>query len=130
MNQSTSFFPYHFDRRTQPLLRLIGVRADRDGVRLDGEQLLASFGVLNMGTPIANVAEASVTGPYSALKAIGPRLSMADHGLTFGTTGRRGVCLRFDQPISRVVGPWDHPGLTLTVADPERLVAALAERSL
>jgi len=122
------FFPYAFDRLTKPLLRMAGVRADRDGVRLEDDRLIASFGVLNTTVDLDNVATASVTGPYLALKAIGPRLSAADHGVTFGTTASAGVCLTFVNPIPAVFGPWDHPGMTITVADPDGLVEAIESR--
>ncbi|NNF56199.1 MAG: hypothetical protein HKN03_17365 [Acidimicrobiales bacterium] len=104
---------------------MLGVKPDKDGVRLGNGRLKASFGFLNVDTAIENVSSASVTGPYTWWKAIGPRLSMADHGLTFGTTADGGVCVKFVKPIKGVVGPWDHPGLTLTVDDPAGLVEAI-----
>jgi len=120
------FFPYHFDRVAEVALRPMGVRPDRDGVRIDDDRLVATFGFLSASTELSNIAEASVTGPYSWVKAVGPRLSSADRGLTFGTTSDRGACVHFHRPIPAVVGPWKHPGLTLTVAEPEALVDALA----
>jgi len=123
------FFPYEFDRLTKPLLRVAGVRPDRDGVRIERNRLVASFGLLNASIDIDNIATASITGPYSAIKAIGPRLSAADHGVTFGTTASAGVCLLFEEPISAVFGPWQHPGMTLTVADPAGLVSAIEGRT-
>lgn len=119
------FFPYEFSRLAKPLLRLAGVRADRDGVRVENGRLIASFGPLNTSVDLDNIAAASVTGPYRAIKAVGPRLSAADHGVTFGTTPSAGVCITFDEPIPAVFGPWAHPGLTLTVADTEGLIAAI-----
>jgi hypothetical protein len=69
-----------------------------------------------------------LAGPYRWHRTIGPRLSLADHGLTFGSTPARGVCLLFREPV-RGIGPLDvirHPGLTLTVADPQRFAAAVS----
>ncbi|BCI90010.1 hypothetical protein NIIDMKKI_52160 [Mycobacterium kansasii] len=54
-----------------------------------------------------------------------PRLSMVDDGLTFGTNAHAGVCVHFEPPVHRVLGLRDHSALTVTVADPEALVAAL-----
>ena len=62
-----------------------------------------------------------------AVKALGVRLSLADRGLTFGSTAAGGVCVEFTHP-RRGIEPFGllrHPGLTLTVADPDGLVAAL-----
>jgi hypothetical protein len=120
------FFPYAADGRfTVPLLA-VGVRPGRDGVTLtDDGRFRAGFGLFKVDTPLTNVAGAHVTGPYRWWTAVGPRASFTDDGLTFGTTNRRGVCVHFHEPIHRVVGFQDHSALTVTVADPEALVAAL-----
>ncbi len=113
------FFPYKYNKLARPLLRVVGVREGRDGVRVDAGRLVASFGLLKAVVELDNIRSARSGGPYSFLKVIGPRLSLADHGLTFGTNAERGVCLEFQRPIRAVIGPWDHPGLTLTIADPQ-----------
>lgn len=118
------FFPYRFDRFVAPILRPLGVRPERDGVWVSGERLLATFGRFRVDVPTTNLAAAEVTGPYLWIKAIGPRGSLADHGLTFGTSTRGGTLITFAEPIPRVVAPWDHPNITLTVVDPR----ALADR--
>ena len=71
--------------------------------------------------------ELRLTGPYRWYRAIGPRLSLADHGLTFGSTPARGVCLLFREPVPGIGPPGliRHPNLTLTAADPERLAATV-----
>ncbi|CFE80779.1 Uncharacterised protein [Mycobacterium tuberculosis] len=51
---------------------------------------------------------------------------MVDDGLTFGTNAAAGVCIHFEPRIHRVIGLRDHSALTVTVADPEGLVAALS----
>jgi hypothetical protein len=119
------FFEYDHDDRYRLPLRVLGVRAGKDGVRLHDGELTASFGFLNLTVPISNISHAEVTGPYKWFRAIGARLSLADHGLTFGTTTTSGVCLSFIEPIHRVIGVWDHPGLTVTVANPNALVQAI-----
>lgn len=121
----TSFHPYEFSDSSRRLLRAFGVRKDLDGVRVADDHLHATFGFFNVRVDLDNISSAIVTGPYRWFTAIGPRLSMADHGLTFGTTSNGGACLRFADPIARVIGPWPHPGLTLTVRDPVALVQAI-----
>ncbi len=123
------FFRYDFDSRAKPFLRLIGVKPARDGVRIDGERVVASFGPFNTSIELSNIKSASRTGPYKWFKALGPRLSAADHGVTFATTTAGGVCLEFHEPIPAIFGPWDHPGMTVTVADPDGFVAALETSS-
>ena len=47
---------------------------------------------------------------------------------TFGSSTRQGVCLKFHEPIKAYIpGMRPHPGLTVTVTDPDGLVAALEE---
>jgi hypothetical protein len=97
-------------------------------VEVGDEHIEARFGPWRAQTALANVADASVTGPYTVPKTIGPaHLSFADRGLTFATTSRRGVCISFRDPVAGIdpLGVIRHPGLTVTVADPEGLVDAL-----
>lgn len=84
------------------------------------DRLAVRFGPWRLATPLANLAEATITGGFSWLRTAGPpRLSLADRGVTFATNGERGVCVRFHQPV-RVLDPSGrllrHPGATLTVA--------------
>lgn len=108
-------------------LWLIGVRPERDGVWLDDDLLVATFGPWRLSTPTSNISEVHVTGPYSAWRAIGPRLSLADRGLTFGSATDRGVCVHFHRPVPGIEpsGLLRHPTLTVTVAHPGLLVEAL-----
>ncbi len=125
-----TYFEYDFTAKAKPVLRALGVRPDRDGVRIEDGHLKASFGFLKLEVPLTNIVSAEVTGPYRWYTALGARLSFADHGLTFGSTAEQGVCMVFEEPISAVIGPWKHPGLTVTVADAAGLVALLeAERA-
>lgn len=106
-----------------------GVTARRARVELDDERFVARFGPWVVDTPLANVAAAEVTGPYAWFKVAGPaHLSLKDRGLTFATTDRRGVCLTFREPVAGIdpLGRIRHPGLTVTVAEPERLVELIS----
>lgn len=108
-------------------LWVLGVRPERDGVWLDDDLFVATFGPWRLSTPTSNIREAHVGGPYSAWRAIGPRLSLADRGLTFGSATRRGVCVQFHRPVPGIEpsGLLRHPALTVTVAQPGLLVEAL-----
>lgn len=123
-----STFPYAIDGRITPFLRLLGVKPDRDGVTLSDDGVFrATYGFFAVETPVSNIATAETTGPYSPWKAIGLRLSAADSGVTFGTSGRSGACVTFHEKVDRVIGFRPHRGLTVTVADPDALVAAIRE---
>ncbi len=124
-------FHFDFDPRYRLIGRLLGVTPSSAVVRVGTGHLTAQFGPWTVRTPLANIAEASVTGPYSIPKTIGPaHLSFRDQGLTFATNPRQGVCLSFVNPVTGMdpFGFIHHPGLTVTVADPVGLVAALRDQ--
>lgn len=97
-------------------------------VRIGGGMLDVRFGPWRVRTPMVNVRRAEVTGPFRFWTALGPRLSLVDRGLTFGTSTAAGVCIRFDRPVPGLdpFGRLRHPALTVTVADPAGLARALS----
>ncbi|MFI5585599.1 hypothetical protein ACIA5G_11235 [Amycolatopsis sp. NPDC051758] len=115
----------HADFAVHPWLR--PVLNPWSGLELDADGLRVRLGPWLVTTPLHNLAGAEVSGPFNPLKGLGVRLSLADRGLTFGTTTERGVCLRFHEPVPGI-DPWGlvrHPGLTVTVAEPELVAAAI-----
>jgi hypothetical protein len=82
-----------FDPRFRIPLAALGVTPATAHVTVTADRLVACFGPWTCRTAPANVRTVDVTGPYHWYRAIGPRLSLADHGLTFGTTPARRVCL-------------------------------------
>jgi hypothetical protein len=102
-----------------------GVNPGNARVELVGTHLVATFGRWTVSTPLANIEHAEVTGPYNWPRVIGPaHLSLTDRGLTFASNPDSGVCLTFREPVAGIdpLGWVKHPGLTVTVEDPERLV--------
>jgi hypothetical protein len=124
-------FEFEFDEKFRPLLALIGVTPGTTHVTLTCERLVARFGPWTCETPISNVRDVCRTGPYQWYQAIGPRGSFVDRGLTFGTTSKGGVCvlLRESVPGLVPVGSLRHPGITLTLAEPERFISSLRRRA-
>jgi hypothetical protein len=120
-------FPFRFDPRFRRVLRLAGITEATAHVRVAGRLLEARFGRWLVQSTLSNIAGTEVSGPYSAVKAIGVRLSVADRGLTFGSNAGRGLCIRFREPVAGIepFGLIRHPGLTVTVTAPEELAAAL-----
>ncbi|MDA8296613.1 MAG: hypothetical protein M0004_08525 [Actinomycetota bacterium] len=125
MPSDQQHFAYAVDRRFAVLLALIGADVARDGVALDAAGFFARLGPVRLATKRSNVLGAHVTGPYHWWKAIGIRRSFADSGLTFGTNARAGVCVHFATPVPSPLRRRGHEALTVTVADPDGLVAAL-----
>jgi hypothetical protein len=121
-------FEFDFDRRFRLIALIYGATEKRSEVRITGDgRLTARFGFVRIDTPLSNVATAEKTGPYRWWKAIGVRTSLADKGLTFGSTAAGGVCIRFREAIGSKPRLFvRHPGLTLTVKDREGFIEALS----
>ncbi|MFI6290396.1 hypothetical protein ACIBEJ_02360 [Nonomuraea sp. NPDC050790] len=127
MPPSADRFDFAFDDRYRWPLWLLGIRPGNCAVMVTERGVRARFGPWELVTDLPNLAGAELSGPYAAIKAIGPRISLADRGLTFGTNTRQGVCLRFHHPVNggEPIGLMRHPGLTVTVADPAALIRRL-----
>jgi len=119
-------FRYATDLRLAPFWGPFVVRPSHDGATLtDDGRFVATFGWLRIETRIANVAGAHVTHGYRWWTAARARISFADDGLTFGTNADRGVCVHFHTKVPSRLRRSGHSALTVTVADPDALVAAL-----
>ncbi|MFI2711031.1 hypothetical protein ACH495_12960 [Micromonospora sp. NPDC018662] len=124
-------FPFRFDPAFRLPLALLGVRSGTAAVELAPDALVVRFGPWRLRTTPANVVDVELSGPYRWWRAVGPHLSLADGGVTFGSSVAGGLCLRFDEPVPALApGPWPrHPAVTVTVADPTALRDALAPGS-
>ena len=110
--------------------RAFGVTPATAWVKVDGALFEARFGPWRVVTPLANITDVAVTGPYRFAKTAGPaRLAITDRGLTFATNGERGVRVSFRTPVRGLdpLGMIRHPELTVTVADVDRLAMLLAD---
>lgn len=107
----------------------MSVTPARSAVEIGDGTLRVRFGPWRLQTEVSNIRCAEETGPYQAHRAIGPHISMADQGLSFGSTTRGGVCLLFHEPVpgGETLGLVKHPGLTVTVEDPVGLIDAIAD---
>ncbi|MBM0260597.1 hypothetical protein [Micromonospora sp. 4G55] len=119
---------FRFDPAFRAPLALLGVRPETSWVLVDDEALDIRYGPWRLRTPRANITGARLDGPYRWWRTIGPHLSFADQGVTFGTSTAAGVCVQFAEAVPALVpGPWPrHPGATVTVSDPEALRDVLA----
>jgi hypothetical protein len=122
-------FAFEFDDRFRLLLRVFGATEDNSVVAIDDDEFTAHFGSRHLVTPVSNLKSVQVTRGYQWFKAIGARGSLKDRGATFGTNTRAGVCVCFHEPVAALMGDrFRHPGLTVTVADIDGLVAAVERR--
>ena len=124
-------FEFDFNPRYRYLLRPLGVHAGNSYVGItDDPDFIAKFGRWEIRTPLANIAGYQRSGGYRWWKAIGVRGSLADHGLTFGSNTRQGLCVEFIEKIPALVAGPSHPGLTVTVAEVDRLAATLEKHGI
>lgn len=129
MKSQTERFAFSYGGLVGAAARLSQMGGRGAYVEIDDDTFTARFGPWIVRTPLANIAEVCVTGPYLPWKVIGPaRVSFADGGLTFATDTRQGVCIQFREPVAGAepTGRFRHPALTVTVEDPVGLMAALA----
>jgi hypothetical protein len=124
-----------FDFAFAPSYRLaalaFGIRPATAHADVTDEQLRVRFGPWSLVTGLDNIVGAELTGGFHWIKTAGPaHLSLADRGVTFATNGDQAVCVRFATPVRAIdpTGLIRHPGATLTVAEPERLLRALTAR--
>jgi hypothetical protein len=125
-------FPFDFDVLFRPAALPFGINASTTGVAVTSTQLVARFGPWRLATALANIKGAEITGPYQMWKVMGgARLSLLDSGITFATNARRGLCIEFHDPVPAAlpVPLLRHAAATVTVAEPERLLAVLRDRS-
>jgi hypothetical protein len=121
-------FGFAFSRAYRVSARPFGISPATAWVDVGAEALDVRFGPWRLSTPLANVTEVAVTGPYAFWKTAGPaRLAITDRGLTFATNGDRGVLISFDTPVRGVdpLGILRHPELTVTVTEVRRLADLL-----
>ena len=109
--------------------RTAWVEVDEPGTA--SPELRVRFGLWRLRTPLSNITDVTRTGGFAYLKTVGPpHLSLTDRGVTFATNGDAALCLALATPVPGIdpTGRIVHPGVTLTVADPDRLAGELAAR--
>jgi len=125
--ETVRVFPFRFDQTARYILPILGVTPATSRVEVTGGRVLIRYGPWRVTVDRRNIRAVTASGPFKAWKAIGPRLSIADRGLTFGTSIRGGVCLQMRHPVG-VLAPRQllaHPALTVTVDDPGALIRLL-----
>lgn len=127
----TKRFGFAFAPAYRLFARAFGIGPTTTWVDVGERTLAARFGPWRVSTPLTNVGDVAVTGPYAFWKTAGPaRLAITDRGLTFATNGDRGVLISFRSPVRGLdpLGVLRHPELTVTVADVDELAELLRAR--
>ncbi len=90
--------------------------------------LQVRYGLWRLETPLDNITGAVVTGGFGFIKTAGPpHLSFSDRGVSFTTNAQSALCVSFGRPVKGIdpTGLITHPGATLSVVDPQGLLADL-----
>jgi hypothetical protein len=124
----TQRFEFDFAPRYERAAGAFGITRANSWVEVGEGRLEARYGRWRVSTELENVSSAQITGPYRFIKTAGPpRLGVSDLGLTFASNGRRGVLICFSRRVPGIdpLAILRHGELTVTVSEPEGLVAAL-----
>jgi len=89
-------------------LRMLGVRPENAWAEVADGVFRARFGRWKISTPLDNIEEAHVAGPYRGIKAIGFRFSLSDHGMRLRPEQARALA----DELNAVLDRWmtEHPG--------------------
>jgi hypothetical protein len=126
-------FEFAFAPAYRRLSQAFRVTPETAWVEVGDEAFEAHFGLWRVRTPMANITDVKVTGPYAFWKTAGPaRLAITDRGLTFATNGERGALILFQIPVRGLdpLGILRHPELTVTVADVDGLADLVRARAV
>ena len=122
-------FPIRIGPRSALALRLVfGVRPDSAWIEIGDRpagDVVVRFGRTTFRTPLANVREWSLEGPWTWIKAIGVRTSiLGDHAVAFDGSAHGGIRIAFRTPVK-----WTflHPPAIYASADDEAAVGAALE---
>ena len=117
--------PIRVGRRSRLFLRLaFGVRPGRDVVRIADGTIDIRFGWFNPRVPVTQVERWRIEGPWLWITAIGVRMSVRHHDVSFCGSPRGGVRMDF-KPRYRY-GPINVPAFYVGVEDLEGFAAELA----
>lgn len=121
-------FPFRFAAAYRPPALLLAITPRTAWVEVAVGRLAVRFGPWSLRTPLDNIDHGEITGGFAYHRTAGPpHLSFTDRGVTFATNGERALCLHFTAPVKGLdpTGRLLHPAATVTVADPEALLAAV-----
>jgi hypothetical protein len=124
-----NILPFRFAPSYRHAAALFGITPSTSAVTVTPHELIVHFGPWRLRTARSNIEGAQRSGGFSWPRTAGPaHLSLADRGITFATNADDAVCVTFREPVPGLepTGRLRHPGMTVTVADPDLLLSLLA----
>ena len=120
-------FPIRIGPRSRLVLRLFGATPDNAYVDL-GDDLEIQFGWFHIRTPVANIARYRIEGPFTWIKAIGVRMSIRHHDVSFCGSAHGGVRMDLKEPVRW--GPIRVPAVWAGADDLDALATELSRRGV
>jgi hypothetical protein len=120
-------FPIRVGRRSRWVLRLFTATPETAYAEV-GEDLLIRFGRFRFRTPLSNVARYRIEGPFIWIKAIGVRMSIRGHDVSFCGSAHGAVRMDLKTPVKW--GPIRVPAVWAGADDLDGLAAELARRGI
>jgi hypothetical protein len=120
-------FPIRIGRRSRWLLRLFTATPETAYAEV-GDELLIRFGRFRFRTPLSNVARYRIEGPFTWIKAIGVRMSIRGHDISFCGSAHGAVRMDLKSPVKW--GSIRVPAVWAGADDLDGLAAELARRGI
>ena len=120
-------FPIRVGRRSRWVLRLFTATPETAYAEV-GEDLVIRFGRFQFRTPLSNVARYRIEGPFIWIKAIGVRMSIRGHDVSFCGSAHGAVRMDLKTPVKW--GPIRVPAVWAGADDLDGLAAELARRGI
>ena len=120
-------FPIRIGPRSRLVVRLFGATPETAYAEV-GEDLAIRFGWFRFRTSISNIARYRIEGPFTWIKAIGVRMSVRHHDLSFCGSAHGGVRMDLKEPVRW--GPIRVPAVWAGADDLDGLAAELSRRGI
>ena len=125
----TTRYPIRIGSRSRLFLRLaFGVTQERAYAEVGDDVFHARFGRFSFTAPLASVTRWRIEGPWRWVTAIGVRMNVTKHDVSFCGSPRGGVRLDFEPRVGW--GPLQILTAYVGVEELEGLAAAIAARGI
>ena len=120
-------FPIRIGRRSRPIVRLFSATPETAYAEV-GDELDIRFGRFRFRTPISNLASHRIEGPFMWIKAIGVRMSVRQHDVSFCGSAHGAVRIDLVEPVRW--GIFRVPAVWVGADDLDALAAELTRHGI
>ncbi|HEX5013837.1 MAG TPA: hypothetical protein VFV72_06705 [Candidatus Limnocylindrales bacterium] len=120
-------FPIRIGPRSRPVARLFGATPGTAYAEL-GDDLTIRFGRFGFRTPVSNLQRYRIEGPFTWIKAIGVRMSIRHHDVSFCGSAHGAVRIDLKDPVRW--GLFRAPAVWAGADDLDALAGELSRRGI